>query len=64
MITCRSYTSSLKEKVANYSRHTCSRWQNALIPGVSFNDMTYAIVVSVPAKNIDIHNIHHHLSLK
>jgi hypothetical protein len=56
--------SSPKEKFTRYIRRMYSRWQIALVPVVSSSGMTYANMVSVPAKKHNIYDIHHHLSPK
>jgi hypothetical protein len=51
--------SSAKEKLADYSWRTCSRWQLALIPVVSSSGMTYTNVASIPTEVHNVHDIHH-----
>jgi hypothetical protein len=56
MIKCRSYTFLTKRMVfAKHRWHTSSRWKITHIPVISSSVMTYANLVSIPAKE---HNIH------
>jgi hypothetical protein len=47
--------SSPKEKFAHYIRRAYNRWQSQLSPQLVLAKLVYAIVVSIPAEE---HNIH------
>jgi hypothetical protein len=53
------YVPHQKKRLAKYRWCTCSQWQFVLNPVVSFSGMTYTNVVSIPAEEHNIHELHH-----